>query len=212
MFLGSIAGLVAFGVGYHVGVTLTAADPEPGFPGVILGPDGPEQPETTHVAPVYVDVYPTLEAAGVAGIQHAYDFSNSWEYGGVILLTHDGKFLISVPNTDWSGDSVRINDEKDAFPGLKIVGDYHTHPCLPFTHYPEYFSPPDVQSDFYSFRVGIMGDFCTGNVHEFTPGVDPPGDHPVKHGKVTTGRVVGKITLTKLPIILEADPGTGEAE
>jgi hypothetical protein len=105
-----------------------------------------------------------------------------------------GLFMVLPPTTSYAGDHVELHGSE--LGGL-VVASYHTHPCLP-DHYVQFFSPPDLNEPLYFRRPVFMGDFCTGNVHEFKPG-DKPDAEEVDSGGGNTlylpkGRILGKFT------------------
>jgi hypothetical protein len=186
-----IASLVA---GCAPGIPLYAAQPAV-FPMAILPP-----------TPMYSNVYPSFAEAAHAAIADSYRLSNLYEYGGVIAAAPDHTFRVSVPETYWRGDATHIDTDPDLFPGLKPVATFHTHPCLPYSHYPWFFSPMDVATAKEENLTAIMGDFCTGQIHEFVPGYDVEGKHLIGSTDLPTGHTVGGIALYRVPIILELNP------
>lgn len=167
----------------------------------------PEDPVRPHLYPEYYD---TMDEAGVAAIRHAYDHSQFYEYGGLILRTTNGKYRVSVPETDYRGASVFIDNDRNDYAGYSIVADYHTHPCNPYSHYIFVFSDSDVNSDTKRGITGYMGELCTGGVRRFVPAVTkedrcwaddaPLGPYP--HCGAT-GDLVGSIKITRKPVVLE---------
>lgn len=167
----------------------------------------PEDQVRPHLYPEYYD---TLNEAGVAAIHHAYDHSQFYEYGGLILQTTNGKYRVSVPETDYRGGSVFIDNERNDFAGYSIVADFHTHPCMPYSHYIFVFSDADVNSNVNRGLVGYMGELCGGVVRRFVPGVTkenrcwlddaPIGTYP--HCG-STGEIVGQIDITRKPVVVE---------
>lgn len=139
--------------------------------------------------------FDTAELAAVAGFKAvaAKPTATVYEWGGVVVKFPDGKFSALTANTDYSGDSVGIRG--NAF-GLnaEVVGTYHTHPCLP-QHDVEFFSPQDLQEAIYFHKLVFMGDFCSGNVHEFVPGDKPDTDKAHDADMyLTKGRIIGQFT------------------
>jgi len=143
--------------------------------------------------------YPTIEAAAIAGLQSiaAKPTSSYYEWGGNLAVDpKTGQYFYHEANTSYGGDHVRIDD--DEFSLLDDVGAYHTHPCVP-EHDVEYFSPADMMDSIFEHKFAFMGDFCTGNVHEFKPGDKPDVEHAARpDGKgfsplyLTKGRIIGK--------------------
>lgn len=163
---------------------------------------------------MYPEYYDTLEQAAVAAIQHSYDKSQFYEYGGVILQTTNGKYRVGVPDTDYGGDSVGISMPRVDYAGYNVVADYHTHPCMPYSHWPRYFSDSDVGSNTDRGITGFMGDLCSGVVRRFVPAVTPEDKcwmedsleiadgNPFAHCG-SSGTDVGKIAITRSPVIVE---------
>lgn len=161
------------------------------------------------------DYYDTELQAAVAGLQMAYNASNSYEYGGVIIRATNGRFRVSRPDTDYRGDGVSI-DYSNSYAGYVIVADYHTHPCLPYSHWPAVFSDNDANSNDRTAYVGYMLDMCSGVVRRYIPGVTKRdmswSNSPLAEALAATegvdlrgahGEAVDKIPMTKLPILQE---------
>lgn len=156
--------------------------------------------------PNSLPTYDTLEEAAVHAIERAYKCSHAYECGGALAQRPDGKFVVGPVHSSYSGDSVDINDSVP--PGWTLVGDYHTHPCNSDSHYNAYFSPEDMGGVTMRHITGIMGDLCTGKVHEFTPGKDLPNNeqpNPLKPIWLTQGRIVGQIKVDGI----SQEPDTG---
>jgi hypothetical protein len=140
--------------------------------------------------------YDTLEEAGVHGIERAYQCSHSYECSGAITLRpSDGKYVVGPVRSDYSGDSVQVNHNVPM--GWKLVADFHTHPCNAESHDVGYYSPQDMAEVTAVGITGFMGDLCTGEVHEFTPGKDKPNDVYLEDQEIylSKGRIVGHITV-----------------
>lgn len=159
------------------------------------------------------DYYDTELQAATAALQLSYDRSNAYEYGGIILRTTNGKYRFSSPETDYRGDGINIDYTND-FAGYTVVADYHTHPCLPYSHWPNVFSNGDVNSNSKQGLTAYMGDLCSGVVRQFTPGIDkldicwkPSAIEAAMGINVcgSRGREVGKITL--YGPVLQETPG-----
>ena len=168
-------------------------------PATLVAPTVPLAPGVTKPATNRIDALPgydTLEEAGVQGIARAYRCSHVYECGGPIALRlSDGKFVVGPVESSHAGDHVYI--DYDLPDGLKLVADYHTHPCNPVGYIPEVFSPADIAGDTSQRITGFMGDLCTGKVHEFTPGKDTPNDTYVPRAGIysTQGRIIGSIAV-----------------
>lgn len=162
--------------------------------------------------PLDPEVFETFSSAATYAIAMAYEFTNVFESAGVVVIRSDMKFQVTKPVTENSGDSVGIPMFKR--PGYVVVADYHTHPCLPYTHFVRWFSPEDIEEveQEGGSSVAVMGDLCSGNVNVWSQGRDPVGDHLVHNfdgspTALTTGHVVGHIEITKEPKILEQPEG-----
>jgi hypothetical protein len=148
--------------------------------------------------------FPTLREAGMYGIQRSYQCSHYYECGGVIAQGPDGRFIVGVTRTNFKGDSVALTHI--APPGYKVVADFHTHPCLPVSHYAHYFSPEDTANDTFNHVIGFLGDLCTGEVHEYDPSTMAPGDTQLEDDVFSTaGKIIGKIKVDG--VSLEPDQG-----
>jgi hypothetical protein len=158
---------------------------------------------------LYPEHYAALDEAAVVAIQHAYDHSQFYEYGGVILQMADGSYQVGVPGTNYRGGGVHIDDTTDGWPGTFIVADYHTHPCMPYTHFVGVFSDQDVGSNDRTSLIGYMGDLCSGVVRRYVPGVTPK-NYSFDDGTYgSKGERVGAISITRKPVVVEIiDPMT----
>lgn len=160
--------------------------------------------------------YDSLEEAALYAEEYSYNKDYRIEYGGNILKAPDGKYVYTMPDTSYSDDSVHINNVK-AYGDYIPVAQYHDHPCLPYSHFPMYFSEPDIANALHLSVIAIVANLCTGEIHEYDWTRDPvenveihvnpadllkKGDDPEVFN-LTTGRVVGKIPLTRKPVILE---------
>ena len=137
--------------------------------------------------------YNTKEDAAIASLKQIAQRNNStyYEWGGVIGMLEEGKYIASVPTTDFSGDSVMIH--RAGLGGIEIVAQYHTHPCIA-NHDVEFFSPEDLESVIYGHdAAAFMGDFCSGNVHEYIHGDDPAATD-TDGIRLTRGRIIGQFT------------------
>lgn len=170
--------------------------------------------------------YDSLNEVAVRAVQVSYGLSNHFEFGGLLVedtATH--KFYYTTPHTDLGIDHVMVPDHRVYFPGhptYKVVSEWHTHPCFPFSHMPTYFSPQDVQNYLMYHQVGYMGNFCNAKVQKFDPN-DPTflsqldtdellGLPIVNPDTVYEGEVVGNISLnTNGPDVQESYLGAIQA-
>jgi len=143
--------------------------------------------------------YDTLEEAAVHAAERLYKCSQVYECSSVIVKrTSDGKYINGPARSDYSGDSVQVNTSHPV--GSTMVASVHSHPCNPDAHYVSFFSPEDLISDISRRQIGIMVDFCTGDVHEFDPSRDVAAAEELENdpGTYSThGRIVGHIEVSK---------------
>ncbi|MGH7751060.1 MAG: hypothetical protein ACREQ5_40785, partial [Candidatus Dormibacteria bacterium] len=116
-------------------------------------------------------VFETMQEAATYAIQESYDFSTQFEYGGMILKGPNNEYRVTIPYTIGADDHMLIKHIHQLGP-YNGVADYHTHPCMPYTHIPGLFSDPDITDYITNGLIGYMGDLCTGNVHEFNADID----------------------------------------
>lgn len=149
--------------------------------------------------------YDTIEQAGIAAIERAYRCSHVYECGGVIAKREsDGKYVIGPVDSTYSGDSVHFRSGSPL--GSHVVANYHTHPCHMTSHFDEYFSPEDLMGDIAGRLIGIMGELCTGRVHEFNPAIMRPDVDEVEPGTfLTQGLIIGQIAVDGKSV----EPNTG---
>lgn len=137
--------------------------------------------------------FPTLEEAAIDGFKQvaANPSSRHYEWGGMLIHMADGKYLALPANTNYEGSHVHISDYN--LPPGAVIAFYHTHPCLA-EFYAEWFSPADLTDAIFFHRPVFMGDFCTGNVHEFKVGDKPDVEALAgPHSMYTTkGRIIGQ--------------------
>jgi hypothetical protein len=154
-----------------------------------------------------------LDQAAIGAIENSYKKSNHYEFGGLLIenkKTH--QYYYQIPYTDLGIDHVRIRyDVKFTDLDLKIVSEYHTHSCFPYTHVPTDFSSNDVFNYILHNQVGYMGNFCNGLVQKWDPTdikflEELGGNGPFGLDEEDTyeGEVVGKISLNKYPDIQES--------
>lgn len=148
-----------------------------------------------------------LEWAGVQAERHLADQPEAakYEYSGIIVRRPNGTYAWSAyPHSDWSVDSVRLDPQDMLLPGDTLAGVYHSHPCMPESHYSGLLSKPDVLMAYVYGVPMFMVDMCTGDVHAYDPFKDRIKDTAVTVSgydsechKVSmvlpTGRIVGNI-------------------
>jgi hypothetical protein len=147
-----------------------------------------------------------IQATAVRALRWAFYAPNGyrWEYSG-ILIRRNGELGYSVfPRTLKKVDAVEMDPPKLKASGDMLVALYHTHPCSPREYFPQYYSPQDLISAFFWRVPAFILDECTGDVHEFDPGIDQVSDSGVvvdiqtksgrtRHVRLPAGRVVGNI-------------------
>jgi hypothetical protein len=139
--------------------------------------------------------YATIEEAGLQAILRAYKCSPYYECTGAIAQRPDGRFVVGSVHSDYSGD--KVEGAHGVPKGWRLAGDFHTHPCLPESHYPGIFSPQDIEDILEHGVVGFLGDLCTGKVHMFDPRTMAPHTHLFEDGSWSTeGKVIGVIPVT----------------
>jgi hypothetical protein len=147
--------------------------------------------------------FDTLHEAAMYAAVRLEQCSHYYECSTFIAKDSHGKFAVGPARTDYSGDSVRIsaNTPED----WDIVATVHTHPCLEH-HYPGLFSAPDMIGDIVSRTTGYMVDLCTGDVHEFIPGVNKPDDVKIEDSMwLSAGAIIGHVAA--FPNAANADTG-----
>jgi hypothetical protein len=162
--------------------------------GVVLSHDFKGKPESAPQPASDVFVYDTPELAAIDALKFIdQEKSEVYEYGGAIGKLENGKFIVSYPNTNYSGDNVAI-DVSQLPAQAKLVATYHTHPCIP-KHKVQFFSPEDLYIVIFGRLDEVfMGDFCSGIVHEFKYGDKPDETQLDEHVWSTAGRNVGVFT------------------
>jgi hypothetical protein len=117
-----------------------------------------------------------VDTAAIAALTQAFNMPHGHEveYGGAIFDEGKGLEHTLPPHTDAANDHVQLNPQLVIPPGAKFLAVFHTHPCMPTTHYPEYFSPQDIGM---ALLVGVPSyvlNECTGEVHVYDPSADMP--------------------------------------
>jgi hypothetical protein len=146
--------------------------------------------------------FDSMNEAAAYALQAAYkDHPHYYEFGGVIVQGADGKFMVSAPAGLYHADNTEIDEDPESYELLgRIVGDYHTHPCME-GYVPDVFSPADLHSMRSYGRPGYILDECTGDVHLWEPGVDgytTDGLNPIEvimGVKIAKGRIVGHVPV-----------------
>lgn len=140
--------------------------------------------------------FDTLHAAALYGAARLEQCSHYYECAGFITMDTKGKYAVSPVRTDYISDSVNV--VKDFNPSnWKIQADFHSHPCLPH-HYTGLFSQMDMIGSITERTTAYMVDLCTGDVHEFIPGVTKP-DSVETHDDMwlSAGKIIGHVEAFK---------------
>lgn len=140
--------------------------------------------------------FATLHEAALFGAARLVQCSKFYECAGYIVKDKDGKYVVSPVRTDYASDHVHVPEHNPA--ETTRVADFHSHPCLP-EHVTGKFSPDDVIESISDRVTAYMVDFCTGDVHEFIPGIDKPGQVFDTDADIwmTVGTIVGHIDPVK---------------
>jgi hypothetical protein len=136
----------------------------------------------------------TLHEAALYGANRLEICSHYYECSAMILIDPKGKFTLGPVRTDYNSDNVQV--ENIAQDGWKVAADIHSHPCVPH-HAPWVFSPEDMIGSIVTRTVAFMVDMCTGNVHEFIPGVTRPDSEKIDEVWLTQGNIIGKVSAFK---------------
>ncbi len=140
----------------------------------------------------------TLHEAALYGAQRLEDCSHYYECSGFIDIDPKGKFVVGPVRTDYNSNNVNIHSQ-DGPSDWKLAGDLHSHPCVP-RHDTGLFSPADMIGSLVTRTTSFMVDLCTGDVHEFIPGVTKPDEvHGGGAGDIwmTPGNIIGRVAAFK---------------
>lgn len=142
--------------------------------------------------------YDTLHEAAVHAAVRLEECSHFYECAGLIVQKPGEKsFIVGPVHTSYQSSHVAIQDE-DLPQGWKIAADVHSHPCLP-GYVTAVFSPTDLIGALMSRTTSFMVDLCTGDVHEFIPGVTRVDETKMEDEDVylTGGKIVGHVAAFK---------------
>lgn len=147
--------------------------------------------------------FDSLREAAIYGAQRLEQCSQYYECSGFIVTNKDGKFLMSPVRTDYASDHVHVTERNPT--ETKRVADIHSHPCVP-EHVTNKFSPEDMIGAITSRTTAYIVDLCTGDVHEFLPGVTKPDEEYDEDAEIwmSGGTVIGHVLKFKQN---EADVG-----
>lgn len=143
----------------------------------------------------------TMERAALVALAATYQISQYYEYGGIVGRDEQGMYGASLPDTDYEGDRVEIDQDPDNYNhGITIVATYHTHPCLPRSHIPQLFSVPDLRIAREFNRPAFVANLCNGEVREYVPGADEVVEY--KGQRMSKGHLVGTFKVSGTPLEL----------
>lgn len=147
----------------------------------------------------------SLHDAAMYGAARLEQCSRFYECSGFITLDPKGKFAVSPVRTDYASDHVHMDDSTNPS-DWKIQADIHSHPCLPH-HYTGLFSPEDMMGSILGRLTSYMVDMCTGEVHEFIPGVTKPDVTQIDDDTwLSPGKVIGKVVAFKNEPLADEGP------
>ncbi len=140
--------------------------------------------------------FDTLREAAIYAAERLEKCSHYYECSGFIDIDPQGKFAVGPVRTDYASDNVRVIDSIGPSDWKSAAG-IHSHPCLP-EHEPSFFSPEDMIGAITSRIPQYMVDLCTGDVHEFLPGITKPDETLTNEGiYMTHGNIVGHVNAYK---------------
>jgi hypothetical protein len=142
--------------------------------------------------------FDTLHAAAMYSATRLGACSAYYECLGAIYKNATGRFAVGPVHSDYSADSVRSSTGA-APAGWHKVADFHSHPCVP-EHLHRLFSLQDVAGLISTRMTGYMVDMCTGDVHEFIPGVTKQDEVLVPEAGnrwMTGGSIIGHVQAFK---------------
>jgi hypothetical protein len=141
--------------------------------------------------------FDTLHEAAVWGADRLERCSHYYECSGYVVVDPHGKYAVGPVRTDYIADAVQIHDQ-DAPADWTVAADLHSHPCVP-RHDTGLFSGPDIEGAYATRTTQFMLDMCTGDVHEFIPGLTVPNDVKDHDGDrwLTAGLVIGHVAAFK---------------
>ncbi|HTS55226.1 MAG TPA: hypothetical protein VMH26_18305 [Burkholderiales bacterium] len=146
------------------------------------------------LSPDSLPAYDTLEEAAMQAALRLYRCSHAYECGAPIGRRPDGKFVVGPASSNYAGDNTGIGHSVPE--GWTLAADIHTHPCLPDSHAPNYFSPEDYSDNLSRKIPGFMVNLCDGKIHEYIPGVTPIDELVESVGIYTTqGKIIGTIPV-----------------
>ena len=145
--------------------------------------------------------YDSLHEAAVADAKRIAECSVYYECAGEIFK-HDGKFVTGPVHTDYASNHVHVQDDQPT--GWGLAADIHSHPCAP-PNISQVFSPDDmINAITQRVPASYMVDLCTGDVHEFIPGVTKIDQEKVDDDVwLSQGKIIGHIAPAKMPLANE---------
>jgi|SRR6478609_1081851 len=135
--------------------------------------------------------FTSLKRAVTWALAASFIMNDKFEIGGIIYQKGT-KYYVSTFVTSGIADRVAIPD-KSVDPTLVPVANFHTHPCMPYTHYIAYFSINDVVMGVNTKRLQYMGNLCTGDISEFNYKIDKLDYYTPNGDFLSGGRIIGNI-------------------
>lgn len=135
--------------------------------------------------------FDTVKEAAMYAADRLGKCSKYYECSAVFVKDPKGKIAVGPASTDYQSDATHIRFS--SVPSdWERVGAIHSHPCVPH-HHANIYSGPDIMGSL-AFKIPFyMVDLCSGQVHEFIPGVDPPNNIEVEGAWMTAGRIIGTV-------------------
>jgi hypothetical protein len=146
--------------------------------------------------------FDTLREAVLYDATRLEDCSHVYECAGLIARAANGKYVTGPVWSSNFSDHVEMHDKVPY--GWTLAANIHSHPCVP-AHWTGLFSPADMIGALISRTVGYMVDLCSGDVHEFIPGVTKVDEVLVDDIYMTGGNIVGHVNAYPK----DAIPNTG---
>lgn len=134
--------------------------------------------------------FDTLHEAAIYDAARLEECSHVYECAGLIARAANGKFVAGPVWSSNFSDHVVMHNKVPY--GWTLIATVHSHPCLQ-DHWTGLFSPEDMLGSLVSRTVGFMVDLCTGDVHEFLPGITRVDQTLVGDIYITAGNIIGHV-------------------
>lgn len=152
-------------------------------------------------------LYFSMDEAAHDALVDAYNCGEQRRECGGVIYRYENKsavpYVLYFYTTPEKGRTFGVNITalaETAPSHMKLVADYHTHPCLGRKELAQFFSPADVITNQGFHTVGYMLDNCRGLIHRFDPAQDDVGDEEIDMDSgrkmyLTIGHIAGWIDL-----------------